>query len=195
MCPFLFLPVLFWNPASYANSIPRALLLVDGLLLRLAQIDVRWVALKTPCKTGIVVPGVRGEVPRGFTLVSQDLVLEVRSCLKRTDPKFRTKQLKPGGGVPWKNVFFGRFDLFGLALFWRVYCRCVLLHNNQTLQTSALVNRLQLCEGSKTYNETHVTYSSVKTPSRSTFPTRVQNVSQIDANVLVLWTCITSLKN
>lgn len=70
-----------------------------------------------------------------------------------------------GGDYRRKTSRFCVLVLFPPALLSRVYPASVLVHTNQTLHTTRFLNRLQLCETWKSYNESHVTYSSLNRPS------------------------------
>ena len=106
-----FVPLFFRNAAIYTNRIPPAVLPVHQLWLGLGQIDVRYVRLKTPSTTRILVSPVRGEVPPHFTLVCQDVVLQIRCRLKCPHPKFAMNALNPGGALRPQNISFLCFGL------------------------------------------------------------------------------------
>ena len=75
-----------------------------------------------------------------------------------------TRKCRSRGGTV-ENVLLSRFcSPLELASF-HVYM-LVFAHSNETWQSRSLVNGLQLCEAGRSYNETHVTYSSLKTSSR-----------------------------
>ena len=70
------------------------------------------------------------------------------------------------GGYRRKRSFVSVLLSVGVGVVSRVYARSVFAHSNETWQSRSLVNGLQLCEAVRSYNETHVTYSSLKTSSR-----------------------------
>ena len=77
-----------------------------------------------------------------------------------------TRKSRSRGGYRRKRSFVSVLLSVGVGVVSRVYARSVFAHSSETWQSRSLVNGLQLCEAVRSYNETHVTYSSLKTSSR-----------------------------